>query len=217
MSLEKNSAEFSGFLSGVASRLRHDLKGGLITLRMGLEALPEEEELKPLLIERTQHLEGLADKLVLLLRMGQMQPRATRLSALLGEFRRQAGDRFPEIEIQVDTEASSERPNLDGDALIYALLELVENAVLAGATELRLLAQESAEGWTFSVTDNGKGLLSTDTVGSLSELGFSRWERPGLGLAIARRYVQAQGGDLALSLSPHGGASVVLHLGGQSA
>ena len=219
MSLEKNSAEFSGFLSGVASRLRHDLKGGLITLRMGLEALPEEEELKPLLIERTQHLEGLADKLVLLLRMGQMQPRATRLSALLGEFRRQAGDRFPEIEIEIeiDTEASSERPNLDGDALIYALLELAENAVLAGATELRLLAQESAEGWNFSVTDNGKGLLSTDTVGSLTELGFSRWERPGLGLAIARRYAQAQGGDLALSLSPHGGASVVLHLGGLSA
>ena len=51
---------FQSFLSKIASRLRHDLKGGLITLKMGLESLSDEEGLKPLLLDKAQELVDLS-------------------------------------------------------------------------------------------------------------------------------------------------------------
>lgn len=205
--------EFSNFLSSVASRLRHDLKGGLITLKMGLEALPEGEELKPLLLERTEQLVGLSDKLVILLRMGQMSPRPTRLSALLGEFRSQTRDRFPGLTVDLPTDLVVERPEVDGDALIFALLELAENAQLAGATALSLRTEASSGGFILEVCDNGEGVLASDTTESLSILGYSRWERSGLGLSIVRRCAKGHGGDLDLARGAQGGTRAFLKLG----
>ncbi len=213
MSQNKVADEFASFLSGVASRLRHDLKGGLITLRMGLEALPDEEELKPLLLERAQHLEGLADKLVLLLRMGQMRRQPTRLSALLGEFRSQANDRFPLLEIELPSNFSSERPEVDGDALIFSLLEVAENAQLAGASHLKLTAENRSDELLLELRDNGEGIAASDTTDGLAALGFSRWERAGLGLSIVRRCAQGHGGDFSIRGNSDRGATVTMDLG----
>lgn len=213
MSRNKVAEEFASFLSGVASRLRHDLKGGLITLRMGLEALPDEEELKPLLLERAQHLEGLADKLVLLLRMGQMGKRPTRLSALLGEFRSQATDRFPQLEIELPSHLSSERPEVDGDALIFSLLEVAENAQLSGASHLKLTVESRSDGILLELRDNGEGIAASDTTDGLAALGFSRWERAGLGLSIVRRCAQGHGGELSIRGNSERGVTVTIGLG----
>lgn len=205
--------EFSNFLSGVASRLRHDLKGGLITLKMGLEALSEKEELKPLLLERTEQLVGLSDKLVILLRMGQMSRRSTRLSALLGEFCSQTHDRLPGLTVELPAETAVERPEVDGDALILALLELAENAQLAGATTLSVRTEASGGGFFLEVCDNGEGVLTSDTTESLSNLGYSRWERSGLGLSIVRRCAKGHGGDLDLVRGAQGGTRAILKFG----
>jgi signal transduction histidine kinase len=197
------SSEFAGFLSAVASRLRHDLKGGLITLRMGLEALPEEEDLKPLLMERAVQLEGLADKLVLLLRMGQMRPERMRLSAVLGEFAGRVADRFPALVLRLPEDLGAARPSLDGDALVYALLELAENAQLAGASRLEVSAQlgPSEQEVRLTLIDDGRGVESSEgeDLSPLLALGTSRWGRAGLGLAIADMCARGHGGRLKLT------------------
>jgi signal transduction histidine kinase len=211
--------EFAGFLSGVASRLRHDLKGGLITLRMGLEALPDEEALKPLLIERALHLESLSDKLVLLLRMGEMRSEPMRLSALLGEFRRRVADRFPDLDLSLPSDLGDLRPRLDGDALLYALLEVAENAKLAGAQSLKVSVAQQGDQIALTLADNGKGAEPGDLKDlerALLPLGASRWGRGGLGLAIVERCAAAHAGGVQL-FSPDGkGLSVVLRLGSAS-
>jgi two-component system osmolarity sensor histidine kinase EnvZ len=209
------AVEFAGFLSAVASRLRHDLKGGLITLRMGLEALPDEEDLKPLLVERALHLESLSDKLVLLLRMGEMRSEAVRLSALLGEFRGRVADRFPALRLALPSDLGEARPRVDGDALVYALVEIAENASLAGAQSLRVQAVVQGDQVTLTMTDDGGGAEPGDLAdlqAALLPLGVSRWGRSGLGLAIADRCARGHGG--ALTLAPAGrGLEVVLQLG----
>lgn len=213
------SSEFIGFLSGVASRLRHDLKGGLITLRMGLEALPDEEELKPLLVERTQQLEGLADKLVLLLRMGEMKLEGTRLPALLGEFRRRAADLFPELQVALPEDVGADRSLLDADAVLYALTEIAENARLAGGNSLRISALISEGVVELTLDDDGTGLLDTDLIdplAALTPLGASRWGRSGLGLAIIERCAMGHGGHLTMLPNSDGkGTRVVLRLSPQ--
>lgn len=210
------SQEFTGFLSGVASRLRHDLKGGLITLRMGLEALPDEEDLKPLLVERARALETLSDKLVLLLRMGEMRPEAVRLSALLGEFRNRLRDNFPGLELTVSDSSAGARPRLDGDALLYALTEIAENASLAGAQNLSLQTAVEPDLVILTLTDNGDGPHPADAKGDLSgsllPLGVSRWGRSGLGLSIAARCARGHGGELRLEKAGDRGFRVVMLL-----
>lgn len=209
------SSDFAGFLSAVASRLRHDLKGGLITLRMGLEALPESEDLKPLLVERALHLESLSDKLVLLLRMSSMRRDRVRLSALLGEFRGRVADRFPNLEVLLPSDLSDARPEVDGDALVYALVEIAENAHLAGASRLQVSASIEGAGVCLTLHDNGRGADPADAEDPRSAwlpLGVSRWGRSGLGLAIADMCARGHGGSLAVaSCSP--GVSVELRLG----
>jgi two-component system osmolarity sensor histidine kinase EnvZ len=207
--------EFAGFLSGVASRLRHDLKGGLISLRMGLEALPEEEALKPLLLERARSLETLSDKLVLLLRMGQMRPEPVRLSALLGEFRARLANTHPRLRLELPTALGEARPRVDSDALLYGLLELAENAALAGASRLKVEARLEARQVELSLRDDGGGPApddARDPLASLSPLGVSRWGRSGLGLAIAECCARGHGGELRLRAAEGGGMQAVLVL-----
>jgi signal transduction histidine kinase len=208
------SSEFAGFISAVASRLRHDLKGGLITLRMGLEALPDEEDLKPLLVERALHLESLSDKLVLLLRMGEMRPEKVRLSALLGELRGRLADRFPGLALALPTDLGDARPRIDGDALIYALVELAENAYLAGAKRLEISALVKGEVVSLMLRDDGRGVDAVDAnnLTALVPLGVSRWGRSGLGLSIAEMCARGHGGSMRLAcVTP--GMEVVLRLG----
>lgn len=214
-----DSREFSTFLSDVASRLRHDLKGGLITLRMGLEALPDEEELKPLLVERAFHLEGLADKLVLLLRMGEMKLEAVRLSVLLGEFRRRAAELFPELQVSLSDGLGGERSQLDADAVLNALTEIAENSRLAGADGLTISGTATDGQVELVLEDNGKGLEEADRaepLAALLPLGVSRWGRGGLGLAIVERCAKGHGGGLELASACSGnGLRLVLRLSPQ--
>lgn len=205
------TAEFDGFLSGVASRLRHDLKGGLITLRMGLEALPDEEELKPLLVERALHLEALSDKLVLLLRMGQMNPQPVRLSALMGEFRTRVSDLYPHLTVCLSSLPADLKPSLDGDALVYTMMEIAENAHLAGARQLAVEASLEDDGQLqLTFADDGTGVEQQDPA-ALAPLGVSGWGRSGLGLAIAQRCVQGHGGRMEL-LSRGSGSGLTVNL-----
>lgn len=195
----------------MASRLRHDLKGGLISLRLGLDAISDEEALKPLLVEKAQAMETLADKLILLLRMGELKPGSHRLSALLGETRRRLSERSDSIslEVQCDEEV---RWQVDGDALIYALCELGENSVQAGATKLLLVVREST--MTLSDDGSGPGLEPGESLEQLCQVGVSRRERSGLGLSIAEQCAIGHGGELQLSVPDGGGFLVKLSFPG---
>ncbi len=214
MSKASSEGGSDSYLGGVASRLRHDLKGGLITLRMGLEALSDEEDLKPLLLERALFLEGLADKLTLLLRMGQMTIAPVRLSALLGELRSQSEVRFPGLELVYPDNLTGLKPEIDGDALLFALLELAENAQLAGATQIEFEIQQTSTFLGLELRDNGQGLPTGDeqTTEKLTALGHSSWGRAGLGLSVAQRCAIGHGGDLSIFARPEGGTTVKIEL-----
>ncbi len=206
--------EFSAFLSSVASRLRHDLKGGLISLRMGLEALESEDDLKPLLLERVSDLEDLADKMVSLLRMGQLQNQPTRLSAVLADWRNRVGERWPDLEFAIRGDFSEDRPSIDGDALVLALCELAENAHHAGAKRLEVHRGAQIDELSLIVEDDGPGFENSKPEQNLTScwcaLGRSTWQRGGLGLSIVERCALAHKGQIALTNREGSGARITI-------
>lgn len=189
------AGEFQVFLSQVASRLRHDLKGGLITLKMGLESLPEEEALKPLLLEKSQELVELADKLVLLLRMGGMSRQRVRPQSLFQQAAGQAEDLYAPLQVRVESgEGLEEFWSVDPDAVTYAVLEICQNSQLAGAGEVVIRV---APGGAVFLSDNGSG-GEVEAPMTLTRVGESRWGRGGLGLAVVQRCMEEHGGTLTL-------------------
>lgn len=200
-----NGGEFQAFLSQIASRLRHDLKGGLITLKMGLESLPEEEALKPLLLEKSQELVDLSDKLVLLLRMGQLNRQSVRPASLFQQAATQAESLYGPLQVSIILSPELEESwSVDPDAVSYAVLEICQNSMLAGSGKVVL---ELHPGGVVSLSDNGQGLEGDSS--ELTQVGVSHWGRSGLGLAVAERCMIEHGGEL--SLNPgNGGFSVKL-------
>ena len=188
--------DFQAFLSKVASRLRHDLKGGLITLKMGLESLPDEEALKPLLLEKSQELVDLSDKLVLLLRMGQLKPQKVRPTSLFQQAANQAKNLFAPLEVVIEAADNLEESwSVDPDAVTYAVLEICQNSLLAGA---RTVVIRVERGGVASLSDDGAGSGLGAEAASLTEVGVSSWDRSGLGLAVVERCMEEHSGSLLL-------------------
>ena len=191
---------FEQCLSQVASRLRHDLKGGLITLKMGLESLDDEEALKPLLLEKTEELVDLSDKLVLLLRMGELRKASINPRALLQQVRGHIEDRFPTLQVSLDLDEDLANWDLDPDALTYAFLELAQNATLAGANTL-FISSRQEDGWGLVRVGNDGSAVAEDVEPEyLLQLGHSLWQRSGLGFSVVDGCVRGHGGKFVLEL-----------------
>jgi nitrogen fixation/metabolism regulation signal transduction histidine kinase len=189
-------SDFQAFLSKVASRLRHDLKGGLITLKMGLESLPDEEALKPLLLEKSQELVDLSDKLVLLLRMGQLKRQRVRPSSLFSQAATQAENLYSPLVVEVEQAPNLEEHwNVDPDAATYAILEVSQNASLAGAQKLSIRLEPGGQ---VALTDDGSGLTEGLDTTDLTQVGVSHWGRSGLGLAVVERCMSEHSGLVSL-------------------
>jgi nitrogen fixation/metabolism regulation signal transduction histidine kinase len=92
------------------------------------------------------------------------------------------------------------------DEVKEVLVNLVENARLAGAREVRLILDE--RGLRLTVTDDGSG-IPPEAQARVFEPTFStKSSGSGLGLAIARRLVESWGGTISLTSAPGRGTSV---------
>ena len=199
---------FQQYLSQIASRLRHDLKGGLITLKMGLESLDDGESLKPLLMEKTQEMVDLSDKLILILRMGELKPQTVGPASLFQHAARQISDLFPKLDPQVELSEGLGRWMVDPDAVNYALLELAQNATLAGAGSVKIKVEESENKGVVRFVDDGGGFPEDRTVDELMTLGQSGWNRSGLGLSVVESCLSQHGGQLAINRDSSGRTSI---------
>ncbi len=91
------------------------------------------------------------------------------------------------------------------EELIQVLLNLLENARQAGATQVRLVGQ----GAVLEVQDNGAGMTSEQIAAAFEPTFSTTTSGTGLGLPIVRRLVEGWGGEVALR-STQGEGTVVL-------
>lgn len=107
----------------------------------------------------------------------------------------------------------------DERKLKQIVINLLSNAVKFTPMhgEVRLAARRDAEALTVTVSDTGPGIAPEDQALVFEEFrqlapGAGRHEGTGLGLALARRFAQLHGGDIALESERGKGATFTVRL-----
>ncbi|MGL5358681.1 MAG: sensor histidine kinase [Shewanella sp.] len=99
------------------------------------------------------------------------------------------------------------------NALSSAINNLVMNSLEAGASEINIVARETADTLVLEVMDNGKGLDATMQQQVLEPFFTTKPQGTGLGLAVVQSVVRNHGGNIALRCEPMQGCTVTLSFG----
>ncbi|MFB6143636.1 MAG: PAS domain S-box protein [Halorientalis sp.] len=195
-------------LEEVIGATSHDLRNPLnvITGRLQLARETGDEEHFEALDRATRRLETLITDLVDLTRKGHTvtEPQAVDLAEAAGLAWEEldAGDATLSVEYEGTVEADLERVE-------QLLRELFANAVQHNEGPVTVTLGELPDG--FYVADDGEGMPG-DSVERLVEYGETTdGDATGLGLALARRIVQAHGWSLSITESESGGTRVEVH------
>jgi signal transduction histidine kinase len=183
----------------------HQLRTPLAGLRLRLEAALErpDHELRPAIrasLGDADRLEQTIDELLALARDARgatAQP--VDLDMLLGEIDRDwrsrlAGDGR---ELVVRHEPGTPRPLASAPAVRQVLRVLLDNAVRHGAGTVTLTVRESTDAVAIDVADQGAGIVVPEA--ELFARRAGRADGHGIGLALARRLAEAEGGRLHLT------------------
>lgn len=226
-SLERNDLDRRALLADVA----HELRTPLTILRGRLEGIidnvypADEEHIAPVL-EETYMLERVIDDLHLLSLAEARQLHFDLARVDLGESARRAVDLFEmaasekNITLKVKVEDDLPTVSADGQRVEQVISNLLNNAIqyIPDKGEVRVDVRRSAHGVAVSVSDNGRGVPDDDLPKLFDRFWRAEKSRArssggaGLGLAIARQLIEAQGGTITASNVPGGGLKITFEL-----
>ena len=201
-------------LGTAVTKINHDLRNILTTARLVADGLtasaaPEVRRLLPRLVAAIDRAVALCTRTLDYSREGAPPLAASRfpLASLIAEIApglADAGEGFA-VECAVPSDLVVEA---DRDQLYRVFVNLVRNAVEAGAQRLRFSAEARAGTVAVEIADDGPGLPPKARDNLFRPFfGTARPGGSGLGLAIARELARAHGGELTL-LSSTGAGTV---------
>ncbi|MCB9670122.1 MAG: HAMP domain-containing histidine kinase [Alphaproteobacteria bacterium] len=194
----------------------HELKTPLAAARMAIGVARANPARTSAMLDRMDaRISGLVDLVEALLRFGSLgrgglqEVEPVDLGALASQVAADVGGLQPEVSVEaVGAGASAGEPQL----LKTALTGLAANAVRFAASRVVL----TVDGDTVHVDDDGPGVPEERREAVFEPLVGFRGGREhqglGMGLAIARRIVDAHGGELSVGDAPLGGARFTLRL-----
>lgn len=215
-------------LGNMAAAVAHEIRNPLNAVSMGLQRLrvefqPAETEeyrgLLDLVQGEVRRLNTIVEDFLSLARPLALKPEPIQVPALLDEVLLLADGPARASGITIERAIGAELPPLeaDRDRIKQVLLNLVLNALQAmpGGGTLTLGASASGGTLTLCVTDTGDGIPPEVRPRLFEPYVTTKAKGLGLGLAIARRIVEAHGGRIEAENRPEGGSRfrVTLPLG----
>ncbi|MBV8463963.1 MAG: DUF4118 domain-containing protein [Acidimicrobiales bacterium] len=214
--------EIDGFRHALMGSVSHDLRTPLATMKVASSTLRDPDadldgaalrELYALIDEETDRLTRLVSGLLDLNRVDagvlelhhEAVPVADLVTGVLDDLRTSLSGR----EVVVDVPADLPPVDVDRVLLGQALANLVDNAHRHAplSTPLRVSASSDPEGVTISVTDAGPGVPPAERLAVFDRfVRFDTGGRAGLGLWIAKTFVDAHEGRVWVADTPGGGA-----------
>ncbi|QSR24469.1 histidine kinase [Nocardioides aromaticivorans] len=228
--LELSQAELSRsneLLTLFAGQVSHDLRSPLTAILANAELLASEpavvadpavSELVTATYDAGRRMAGLIDTILGYARVGsEIERSVVPLDEVLDHVLDDLGPVLAQRSARI---ARDPLPEVVGDpTLLYTVLQnLVANAVKFTPPdrmpEVQVAATRDGDGWRVTVTDNGRGIppADRDQVFALHARGDRSVQGSGIGLATARRAVEAHGGRIGVDDAPTGGAVVWLVL-----
>lgn len=203
---------------GMASGFRHALKNSLGSLGLALRAVSRAADALPpstsSIVEAARRelvlTQVMTDRFLELLRPLAFDLQAIRVSDLLGSAiaasEAKTGQRGPAVpDLAPEFEIAGDRVQLTA-----ALAAILTNALEAGASSVEVIAEPVAgDRALIEVHDNGSGIPPRIARNATAPFVTSRQGRSGLGLAMAKRTIEAHGGTIELMASDPGTIVVV--------
>lgn len=210
--IKRHVRQRTEMLAGVS----HDLKTPLTRMRLQLAMMEESEETQALAEDAAEMERMVVEYLDFARGEGGEKPKISDVGLLLREVAAAVARGHPESELSLEVPASIELP-VKHYALRRCLSNLIDNAMKhAGHVNVSLsLSTRSAE---IHIDDDGPGIpenLREEALRPFRRLDEGRNLQSGgvgLGLAIARDFARAHGGDLLLNDSPLGGLRATVRL-----
>ncbi len=206
-------------LGNMAAAVAHEIRNPLNAVSMGLQRLrvefqPAEAEeyrgLLDLVQGEVRRLNAIVEDFLSLARPLSLKPEPIQVPALLDEVLLLADGEARASGITIERAIPTELPPLDADRdrIKQVLLNLVLNALQAmpGGGTLTLGASASSGTLTLCVTDTGGGIPPEVHPRLFEPYVTTKAKGLGLGLAIARRIVEAHGGRIEAENPPEGGS-----------
>jgi two-component system, NtrC family, sensor histidine kinase HydH len=158
-------------------------------------------------VDEAVRLESLTADLLEYVRTGELHRREVSAAALL----REAVEAVDAQAISLEAADSGAPWQLDPERMRQVLVNLLENAVAAGAP-VRASLHEAGNQLRFVIQDSGPGVPPSERERIFEPFHTTRTRGTGLGLAVARRVVEQHGGSISVENAAAGGAifSVVL-------
>jgi len=210
-------------LGEVAASVAHDVRTPLSVLKTSAQLLAagdlpvdEQRSLAHMLAAEVDRLNAVVSQLVDLARTRPPRLAPQSLAALVESavvvVRPWA--RSASVDIGVDVVPEGSRVRADRDYVQQVLLNLLHNAVQAASPDGRVAVRVRVEApWAaIEVRDSGPGFTADALRRAFSPFFTTKPEGTGLGLTIAKRIVEEQGGDMGAHNVDGGGACVWLRL-----
>lgn len=201
------------YVGTLAAGLAHEIRNPLNALAMQLELLEEDvgEGAPQLVAPRLQHIrKGLAGvertvhDFLSYATPGRQQPQTIELNSILSPLCEEVAQTAPELQVRMEcVVASGLSAWCDPHALRQILGNLISNALRAqkkkeGGGQLRIEASRNGQWIDILVEDAGPGVPSEQRGRIFDAFYTTQSEGTGLGLPIARRLAEMNGGQLVL-------------------
>lgn len=160
-----------------------------------------------------KHSNEIIEEMLAFTRKRELAPTPLSVDGLISEL----GNTYkvPEnVAVKVAEDSSNPRVSADKDTICYALRCVLANAVQAmpeGGTVTVSCSHDEKNAY-ITFTDGGPGLPGGDGEKVFEPFFTTRPRGMGLGLPIARKFMEAHGGTVTAANAPGGGAKVTLSL-----
>jgi two-component system nitrogen regulation sensor histidine kinase NtrY len=210
----------------VAQRIAHEIKNPLTPIQLSAQRLRRRlagrvaddggvlEECTSTIIGEVEGLRRLVDEFSRFARMPSLAPKPTELARLLDGVVALYAETHPGVELASDVPQDLPTLEADGDQLKRAVLNLIDNAVEAGATEVGIAAcwDRRAGRVQVVVADNGAGIPAELRERVFLPYFSTKTTGMGLGLPIVHQIVTDHGGQIRVEDSPPRGSRFVIEL-----
>jgi signal transduction histidine kinase len=210
-------------LGQLAAAIAHEVRNPLAVVRsaaQGLtETLPagdaEARRSATFIIAEIDRLSNVVSSLLAFARPLRVEARPVPIDGVLERALALAGETLAQKRVRLVNRADTKLPEVhaDGDLVCQALLDLLTNAAEAApGGEVTVGARASDSAVEITVADNGPGVPADMRQKIFEPFFTTRPEGTGLGLAVARQVIEAQGGLVEVSDRAGGGACFTVTL-----